>query len=124
MALENGFIQSSVASAIQRQQSAARRKDAITGTSDYPNLSETVAVTLDVAKVAPIKETAPAVTVQALPRARLAEPFERLREASDRILAEDGTRPKSSWLTSEKSLISPRAPPMPRTSMRPAASRP
>jgi methylmalonyl-CoA mutase len=95
MALENGFIQSSVASVrSERQQSAARRKDAITGTSDYPNLSETVAVTLDVAKVAPIKGTTPAITVQALPRARLAEPFERLREASDRILAKSGTRPK------------------------------
>jgi methylmalonyl-CoA mutase len=29
-----------------------------------------------------------------LPRIRLAEPFERLREASDRILAERGARPK------------------------------
>ena len=95
MALENGFIQSSVASVrSERQQSAARRKDAITGTSDYPNLGETTAVTLDVAKVAPNKETTPAITVQALPRARLAEPFERLREASDRILEKTGTRPK------------------------------
>jgi methylmalonyl-CoA mutase len=95
MALENGFVQSGVASVRSgRQQSAARRKDAITGTSDYPNLGETTAVTLDVAKVAPNKESTPAITVQALPRVRLAEPFERLREASDRILEKTGTRPK------------------------------
>ena len=94
-ALENGFIQSSVASVrSQRQQSAARRKDAITGTSDYPNLGEATAVTLDVAEVSSNKEATPAITVQALPRTRLAEPFERLRDASDRILEKTGTRPK------------------------------
>ena len=94
-ALENGFIQSSVASVrSQRQQSAARRKDAITGTSDYPNLGEATAVTLDVAEVTSNKEATPAITVQALPRTRLAEPFERLRDASDRILEKTGTRPK------------------------------
>jgi methylmalonyl-CoA mutase len=94
-ALENGFIQSSVASVrSERQQAAARRRDAITGTSDYANLGENVAVTLDVAKIIPNKETAPAIAVQALPRTRLAEPFERLRDASDRILEKTGTRPK------------------------------
>jgi methylmalonyl-CoA mutase len=95
MALENGFIQSSVASVrSERQQAAARRRDAITGTSDYPNLGEDMAITLDVAKIAPNNETAPAIVVQALPRTRLAEPFERLRDASDRILEKSGTRPK------------------------------
>jgi methylmalonyl-CoA mutase len=94
-ALDNGFIQSSVASvSSERQHTAACRRDAITGTSDYPNLSEAAAATLDVAKSAPNKETAPAITVQALPRTRLAEPFERLRDASDRILKKTGTRPK------------------------------
>jgi methylmalonyl-CoA mutase len=94
-ALENGFIQSNVASVrSQRQQSAARRKDAITGTSDYPNLGEAAAVTLDVAEVTSNKEATPAITVQALPRTRLAEPFERLRDASDRILEKTGARPK------------------------------
>jgi methylmalonyl-CoA mutase len=94
-ALENGFIQSSVASVrSERQQAAARRRDAITGTSDYANLGENVAVTLDVARIIPNQETAPAIAVQALPRTRLAEPFERLRDASDRILEKTGTRPK------------------------------
>jgi methylmalonyl-CoA mutase len=94
-ALENGFIQSSVASVrSERQRAAARRRDAITGTSDYANLGENMAVTLDVAKIIPNKETAPAIAVQALPRTRLAGPFERLRDASDRILEKTGTRPK------------------------------
>jgi methylmalonyl-CoA mutase len=94
-ALENGFIQSSVASVrSERQQAAAGRRDAITGTSDYPNLGENMAITLDVAKIVSNNETAPAIAVQALPRTRLAEPFERLRDASDRILEKTGTRPK------------------------------
>ena len=94
-ALEKGFIQSSVATVrSERQQAAARRRDAITGTSDYPNLGEDMAVTLDVAKIIPNKKTAPAITVQALPRTRLAEPFERLRDSSDRILERTGARPK------------------------------
>ncbi len=40
-ALEQGLIQRDVAAVrVQRQANAARRKDAITGTSDYPNLQE------------------------------------------------------------------------------------
>jgi methylmalonyl-CoA mutase len=88
-------VQSNVAAVrSERQQAAARRKDAITGTSDYPNLSETSAATINIAKATPGKEPTPAITVQALPRIRLAEPFERLRDASDRILEKTGTRPK------------------------------
>src|SRR5262249_57908801 len=55
---------------------------------------EDMAVPLDVGKVIPNKETAPAITLQALPRTRLAEPFERLRDSSDRILEKTGARPK------------------------------
>ncbi|MGB6809106.1 MAG: methylmalonyl-CoA mutase family protein [Pseudolabrys sp.] len=94
-AVEKGLVQSNVAAVrSERQQAAARRKDAITGTSDYPNLSETPAATINIAKATPGKEPTPAITVQALPRIRLAEPFERLRDASDRILEKTGTRPK------------------------------
>jgi methylmalonyl-CoA mutase len=35
-----------------------------------------------------------AITAAALPRIRLGEPFEQLRDASDKILAQTGTRPK------------------------------
>jgi methylmalonyl-CoA mutase len=94
-ALERGLIQGKVAAVrAQRQQAVARRKDALTGTSDFPDLHESQPDVLDVAKIVAPKESAVAVTIEALPRIRLAEPFERLREASDRILAERGARPK------------------------------
>jgi methylmalonyl-CoA mutase len=51
-------------------------------------------VVLDVAPVVIPKEVAAAVTIEPLPRIRLAEPFETLREASDRVLAKTGSRPR------------------------------
>jgi methylmalonyl-CoA mutase len=94
-ALERGLIQSKVAAVRdKRLKAVARRKDALTGTSDFPNLGETTPAVLDVPPVVAPKETAAAVSIEALPRLRLAEPFERLRDASDRILAESGARPK------------------------------
>jgi methylmalonyl-CoA mutase len=94
-ALERGLIQTKVATVrSKRQQAVARREDALTGTSDYPDLGETPATTLNVARVAPPKEAPPAVTTQPLPRIRLSEPFERMREASDRILERTKSRPK------------------------------
>ena len=77
----------------ERQKAAARRKDALTGTSDFPDLNEKPAAVLAVAPVVPPKESA-AVTVEPLPSIRLAEPFEALRDASDRMLAKTGARPK------------------------------
>ncbi len=94
-ALESGFIQNKVAAVrSERQQAVARRKDAITGTSDYPDLNEAPAAVLDVAKVSAPKELGAAITTEALPRIRLAEPFEVLRDASDHMLAKTGVRPK------------------------------
>jgi methylmalonyl-CoA mutase len=48
---------------------------------------------LDVAAVAP-PPIATACKVEPLPRIRLAEPFEQLRDAADRMLARTGARPK------------------------------
>ena len=94
-ALEQGLVQKNVAAVrAERQKAAARRKDALTGTSDFPNLHEQAAAVLDVAPVATPKESAAAVTIEPLPRIRLAEPFEALREASDRVLSKTGARPK------------------------------
>jgi methylmalonyl-CoA mutase len=94
-ALERGLIQRQVAAVrVERQKATARRKDALTGTSDYPNLHEKAASVLDVAPVVTPKESAATVTIEPLPRIRLAEPFEALRDASDRILAKTGARPK------------------------------
>ncbi|HEY1541799.1 MAG TPA: methylmalonyl-CoA mutase subunit beta [Xanthobacteraceae bacterium] len=94
-AIERGLIQGRIATVrTQREQAVARRKDTMTGTSDFPNLDEAPPTVLDVTPVAPRKEATVALTTEALPRIRLAEPFERLRDASDHMLAETGTRPK------------------------------
>lgn len=94
-ALEARLIQTKVAAVrAERQQAVARRKDALTGTSDYPNLDEAPAAVLGVAPVTPPKAAATTLTTDALPRIRLAEPFEALRDASDRVLAKSGARPK------------------------------
>jgi methylmalonyl-CoA mutase len=94
-ALERRVIQRHVAGVrAEHEKAIARRKDALTGTSEYPNLKEKSAAVLDVAPLAPPKEAAVAVTTEPLPRIRLAEPYEALRAASDRILAKSGARPK------------------------------
>jgi len=92
-ALEQGMIQQKVAAVrAARQLAVARRKDAFTGTSDFPDLAETPVSVLDVAPVALSPPSA--LAFEPLPRIRLAEPFEALRDASDRILARTGARPK------------------------------
>ena len=94
-ALEQGLVQKNVAAVrTERQKAAARRKDALTGTSDFSNLHEQVAAVLEVAPVVIPKEIAATVTTEPLPSIRMAEPFERLRDASDRLLAKTGARPK------------------------------
>ena len=94
-ALEQGIVQREVEGVREkRQAAAARRKDAITGTSDYPNLHEDAARVLDVARVARPQEAGAVATVEPLPSIRLAEPFETLRDASDHMLAKTGARPK------------------------------
>lgn len=91
-AIEHGLMQKKIAAArAARQANVARRKDTITGTSDYPNLAEAPVKVLDVPRV---NAAAASVTFEALPPMRLAEPYEALRDASDRILKETGARPK------------------------------
>jgi methylmalonyl-CoA mutase len=93
-ALECGLVQKDVAAVrTERQKAAARRKDPLTGSSDYPNLREKPAAVLDVAPVTFLQEHISTITTEPLPRIRIAEPFEALREASDRMLAKTGTRP-------------------------------
>ena len=94
-ALQSGTIQNSVAAVrAERQKAVARGKDVLTGTNAYPDLHETLPAVLDVAPVKPAPEETGTVTAEALPRLRLAEPFEQLRERSDKILAKTGARPK------------------------------
>jgi methylmalonyl-CoA mutase len=93
-ALEQGMIQEKVAAARSARQAAvATRRDPLTGTSEFPHLSELPVTVLDAARQTPTP--APnKVAFPVLPRIRLSEPFERLRDASDRTLAATGARPK------------------------------
>jgi len=94
-ALEQGLIQRDVAAVREKRQAAvARRKDAITGASDYPNLQEKAAQVLNVPRVSPPKEDAAKPAIEPLPSIRFAEPFERLRDKSDAIAMKTGARPK------------------------------
>ena len=94
-ALERGVIQQKVAAVrTERQKSTARRKDALTGTSDYPNLQEKTPAVLKVAPLVPPKESGAKAVIEPLPSIRLSEPFEKLRDASDRMIARTGSRPK------------------------------
>jgi methylmalonyl-CoA mutase len=93
-ALELGLIQREVAAVRgAREAAVARRKDALTGTSDFPDLAEAPVAVLDVAPVVMPSEAAPS-QFEPLPSIRLAQPFEELREASDRRLAQTGARPR------------------------------
>jgi methylmalonyl-CoA mutase len=94
-ALEHRLIQRHVAAVrAEREKAIARRKDALTGSSEYPNLYEKPAAVLDLAPIALPKDSSVAVVTEPLPRIRLAEPFEALRDASDRWIGKTGSRPK------------------------------
>ena len=93
--LESGLIQRNVAVVrAARQQALTRGQEILTGTNAYPNIAETPPAVLDVAPHVAEKDEAAIITAPALPRLRLGEPFEALRDQSDRILAATGARPK------------------------------
>jgi len=93
--LESGLIQRNVAAVrAARQQAMARGKEILTGTNAYPDLGEMPPAVLDVAPRAAASEETAAITAPPLPRFRLAEPFEALRDKSDRVLTASGARPK------------------------------
>lgn len=92
-ALRQGLIQNAVAATrTEREKNIARRKDALTGTSEFPNIHEAAAHLMDVTPRAAQAEGPQ--TFAPLPRIRLSEPFEALRDASDRALTANGVRPK------------------------------
>jgi len=63
----------------------------ITGTSDFVDLDEAAVAVLDIAPLVPPLASG---EIEPMPCIRLAEPFEALRDASDRMLAACGSRPK------------------------------
>ena len=92
-ALEQDLVQKHVATTrTARQAAVAKRRDPLTGVSDYPNLGEANVAVLDIAR-APAPASQP-TAFEPLPSLRLAEPFERLRDASDAMLARTGARPR------------------------------
>jgi methylmalonyl-CoA mutase len=93
-AIVQGVMQKKVAATLAaREANVARRKDALTGVSDYANLSEAPVAVLDVPRVE-VPPLPASMTFDGLPQIRLAEPYEMLRDKSDESLAKTGERPK------------------------------
>src|SRR5262249_42353750 len=99
-ALEQGLIQAKVAATrAERESAVALRKDALTGTSEFPDIAE---LPVEVLVPSPIQQnqrsrqqpSSVGGGEKALPCVRLAGPFESLRDAYDRMLETTGARPK------------------------------
>jgi methylmalonyl-CoA mutase len=92
-ALQQGLIQSKVAATRSaREANIARRKDVLTGASEFPNLREAQVTVEDVTPVA-LPSPPATISFAALIATRLAAPFERLRDRSDEMLKTSGKRP-------------------------------
>jgi methylmalonyl-CoA mutase len=94
-ALEQNLIQRKVAATrAAREANIARRKEVLTGATEFPNLHEALVAVLDAKPVALAPSGDAKFKFDALSPIRLAAPFERLRDRSDQILKERGARPK------------------------------
>jgi methylmalonyl-CoA mutase len=93
--LEQNLMQRKVAATrAVREQDVAKRKEVLTGATEFPNLHEAQVAVLETKPVvlAPYGEAK--LRFDALPPMRLAAPFERLRDRSDQMLKQRGARPK------------------------------
>jgi methylmalonyl-CoA mutase len=94
VALEQGLIQARVAATRKaRETNIARRKDVLTGASEFPNLREAQVAIENVQPVTPPADGDPKIRFEPLVAIRLAEPFECLRDRSDEVLKARGQRP-------------------------------
>jgi methylmalonyl-CoA mutase len=85
VALRSGLIGGRLAAtAAKRAANLAKRREPITGVSEFPNLAERPVV----------RDPAPAAPGGGLPRIRRAAQFEKLRSRSDAHLAATGARPR------------------------------
>ena len=93
--LEQNLIQRQVAATrAAREANIARRKEVLTGASEFPNLQEVHVAVLDAKPVALAAYGEEKFKFDALAPIRLAMPFERLRDRSDEMLKAHGIRPK------------------------------
>lgn len=94
-AIGNNLLQPKVAATrAARQASIAKRREVLTGASEFPNLHEARATVLKV-KPVPAKPYGKAkIKFNPLEPIRLAVPFEALRDKSDHLLARTGVRPR------------------------------
>jgi methylmalonyl-CoA mutase len=94
-ALEQNLIQRKVvATRTMREQDIVSRKEVLTGATEFPNLHEAQVAVLEAKPIVLPPYGEAKLSFDALPPMRLAAPFERLRDRSDRILKEKGGRPK------------------------------
>jgi methylmalonyl-CoA mutase len=94
-ALQGKLIQRKVAATREaRAANLAKRKDVLTGATEFPNLDEADVAVLEVAPSMPPSHGEAAIHFEPLPPMRLAAPFELLRDKSDRVLKKTGSRPK------------------------------
>ncbi|MDE2377049.1 methylmalonyl-CoA mutase family protein [Bradyrhizobium sp.] len=93
-ALQQGLIQDKVAATRKaREANIAKRRDVLTGASEFPNLQEAGAKVLDAAPVALAPYGEAKFKFASLAPMRLAQPFEALRDKSDARLKARGARP-------------------------------
>ena len=94
-ALEQNIIQRKVASVrAAREVNIAKRRDVLTGASEFPNLQEADVAVLDARPIVLPAYGEAKFKFDALAPMRLAAPFEALRDKSDAILKKTGRRPK------------------------------
>ncbi len=94
-AVEQNLIQRKVAATrTAREANIARRKEVLTGATEFPNLHEALVAVLNAKPVALAAPGEAKFKFDALSPMRLAAPFERLRDRSDQILKQRGARPK------------------------------
>jgi methylmalonyl-CoA mutase len=94
-ALQQNLIQQMVAATrAAREANVAKRRDVLTGASEFPNLQEVEATVLDAKAVVLPPYGEAKFRFDALSPMRLAEPFEALRDKSDVKLKASGARPR------------------------------
>jgi methylmalonyl-CoA mutase len=93
--LEQGLLQPKVAATrAVREANIAKRRDVLTGASEFPNLHEADVAVLEARPVLLPPYGEAKIKFDGLPPMRLAVPFEALRDKSDAALKSTGARPK------------------------------